>query len=153
MAGRLGFNIMTVAHPYPPEAVRPGTDAWRAGLKEGGHDPAAHSCKLHLRVWVDEDGARAAEAAQEAIRRYDWVSGVGRQARWVPADYDWDAMLATGRNIYGTPDQCIELIRRAAANYDFDVCSTTFNFGGMPSDAVKRSMRLFAKEVIPALRT
>jgi hypothetical protein len=35
-------------------------------------------------------------------------------------------------------------------NYQFDIFSTTFNFGGLPHEEVKRSMRLFAKEVMPA---
>ncbi len=154
-AGTHGFNIMTVAHPYPAERVRPGVAAWREGLVQGGHDPAAHHCKLHLRVWVDEDRDRARQVAEPAIQRYDDVSRVGRESAIRDpgaAGYDWEGMLAQGRNIYGNPEDCIRLIRTAAANYDFDVCSTTFNFGGIPHDAIIKAMRLFAQEVMPALR-
>jgi hypothetical protein len=37
-------------------------------------------------------------------------------------------------------------------NYDFNIFSATFNFGGIPHKDVLRSMRLFAKEVMPAFR-
>jgi hypothetical protein len=30
--------------------------------------------------------------------------------------------------------------------------TTTFNFGGIPHDRIKKSMSLFAKEVMPAFR-
>jgi len=53
-AGRNGYNIMTVAHPFPAAQQLPGVAAWREGLKEGGHDPATHHCKIHLRVYVHE---------------------------------------------------------------------------------------------------
>lgn len=152
-AGRHGFNIMTVAHPVPPERVKPGVDAWRAGLIEAGHDPAQHHCKLHLRVWVDENEERARQTAQDAIIRYDDVSRVGREARAPdPNEYPWDEMLATGRNCYGTPDQVIRAIQAAQQHYDFDIFSSTFHFGGLPHEDIKRSMRLFAKEVMPAFK-
>lgn len=152
-AGRQGFNIMTVAHAIPPEVYRPGTDDWRRSLEAGGHDLSNHHCKIHLRVWVDENSERAREVARAAITRYDDVSKIGRTAR-VPVGpdgkYPWDDMLARGRNVYGNPDECITLIRRTMEHYDFDIFSTTFNFGGIPHKEVLKSMRLFAREVMPA---
>ena len=59
-------------------------------------------------------------------------------------------MLATGRNNYGTPEQVIRGIHNAAGNYYFDTLTTTFNFGGIAHGEILKSMRLFAKEVMPA---
>ena len=154
-AGRHGFNIMTVAHPFPPEHYAPGLAAWREGLAEIGLAPGQRHCKLHLRTWVDEDGERAREIAEPALLRYDYISTVGRKARapFRTADtYPFADMRATGRNIYGNPDQCIAAINATLRNYQFDIFSTTFNFGGLPHEEVKRSMRLFAKEVMPAFK-
>lgn len=154
-AGRHGFNIMTVAHPFPPEHYAPGLAAWREGLAKIGLAPGQRHCKLHLRTWVDEDGERAREIAEPALLRYDYISTVGRKARapFRPADtYPFADMRATGRNIYGNPDQCIAAINATLRNYQFDIFSTTFNFGGLPHEEVKRSMRLFAKEVMPAFK-
>ena len=61
-------------------------------------------------------------------------------------------MLETGRNLYGTPEQCIEIINNARRHYDFDTVTHNFNFGGLPHEEVKKSMRLFAREVMPAFR-
>ena len=104
-AGRHGAGIMTVAHPSPPEKLIPGMAAWRAGLEEGGHDPASAHCKIHLRVWVDESSEKACETAQAAILRYDDLMMKDRVAReFAPPDqYDWDGMRARGRNVYGNP--------------------------------------------------
>ena len=69
----------------------------------------------------------------------------------IDPEYDWEAMEATGRNIYGTPDDCIEGLRRARQHYDFDEFSATLNFGGLTQQEIVRSMRLFAAEVMPAV--
>jgi alkanesulfonate monooxygenase SsuD/methylene tetrahydromethanopterin reductase-like flavin-dependent oxidoreductase (luciferase family) len=152
-AGRHGANVMTVAHPLPPEAYRPGLEAWRAGLAEAGLTPSDRHCKIHLRVWVEEDRAHAREVAEDALARYDGLSAFGRRATpYDRAKYDFPGMLAAGRNVYGNPDDCIRAIEATLRNYEFDIFSTTFNFGGMQHDDVKRSMRLFAKEVMPAFK-
>ena len=61
-------------------------------------------------------------------------------------------MLATGRNNYGKPDQCIKNIHYSMKHYYFATLTTTFNFGGIPHGEILRSMRLFAKEAMPAFR-
>jgi len=153
-AGRHGCSIMTVAHSFPPEAYGPGMAAWRSGLMEAGYDPSSRHCKLHLRVWVDEDAERAREVAEAGIAQYEHVATVGRERRipTKPGPYDWSGMLAAGRNAYGTPEQCIRAIDAARRNYDFDILSTTFNYGGIPHERVVDAMKLFAREVMPAFQ-
>jgi alkanesulfonate monooxygenase SsuD/methylene tetrahydromethanopterin reductase-like flavin-dependent oxidoreductase (luciferase family) len=152
-AGRQGFNVMTVAHPFPPERARGAVPAWQAALTEAGHDPAAHDCKIHVRVFVDESSARAREVAETAITRYDArqrEAGIGRLPP--PPVYDFPGMLEQGRNVYGNPDECIKFMQATQRNYDFNIFSATFNFGGIPHQDVVRAMRLFAKEVMPAFQ-
>jgi alkanesulfonate monooxygenase SsuD/methylene tetrahydromethanopterin reductase-like flavin-dependent oxidoreductase (luciferase family) len=153
-AGRRGFHIMTVGHPHPPEKVGPGVDAWKKALAAHGIDPATRHCQLHVRTHVNESAPRAREIAMAAIARYDEISRVGRKSSLTasPAEYDWDGMLAAGRNNYGTPEECIKHIHNAMRHYYFDTLTTTFNFGGIPHAEVMKSMRLFAKEVLPAFR-
>jgi alkanesulfonate monooxygenase SsuD/methylene tetrahydromethanopterin reductase-like flavin-dependent oxidoreductase (luciferase family) len=155
-AGRQGFHIMTVSHPQPPERVNAGVTAWRDGLREAGHDPSRFHNKLHVRVYVHGDRARAREVAEKAIIRYE-ILQEERHRRGTPnithETYDWDLMLAQGRNIYGNPDDCVRLIQLAARHFDFDICSTTFNFGGISHEESMSAMRLFAKEVMPSLRS
>ncbi len=153
-AGQNGFNIMTVSHPLPPERVNAGVAVWRDALRAAGHDPAQFHNKLHFRVYVHPDRERAREVGENAIVRYENLQEA-RHQRGVPnithASYDWQTMLDQGRNIYGNPDECIKLIQTAQRYFDdFDICSTTFNFGGIPFEDVLASMRLFAREVMPA---
>ena len=152
-AGRHGFHIMTVGHPHPPEKVRPGVEAWKKALIDQGIDPTERHCQFHARTHVNENAERAREIATAAITRYDEISRIGRRSLTVaPAEYNWEMMLATGRNNYGEPDQCIQNILNAAKNYYFDTLTTTFNFGGIPHAEIVKSMRLFANEVMPAFR-
>jgi len=152
-AGRQGYHIMTVGHPHPPEKVRPGVEAWRQGLIQAGYKPEEKHCQFHARTYVNTNTERAREIAGAAITRYDEISRIGRRSLTAPpAEYNWDMMLATGRNNYGTPDQCIKNVHSAMNNYYFDTLTTTFNFGGIPHAEILQSMRLFAKEVMPAFR-
>ncbi|MGE5217708.1 MAG: LLM class flavin-dependent oxidoreductase [Chloroflexota bacterium] len=152
-AGRQGYHIMIVGHPHPPEKVRPGIEAWKQGLLEAGFDPKQKHCQFHVRTHVNASAAQARAIGMAAIKRYDEISRIGRRSLTAaPAEYDWDSMLATGRNNYGDPTQCIKQIYNAMENYYFDTLTTTFNFGGIPHAEIMKSMRLFAKEVMPAFR-
>lgn len=152
-AGRHGYHIMTVGHPHPPEKVRPAVDAWRDGLVESGRDPERYHCQFHVRTFVDENSRRARELGSAAVGRYEEISRIGRKEPLPPDHlYDWAGMLATGRNLYGNPDECIEIIHSARKHYYFDTLTSTFNFGALPHEEVKRSMQLFAREVMPAFK-
>ena len=152
-AGRNGYHIMTVGHPHPPDKVRAGVAEWQKALIEAGIDPAERRCQFHARTWVDENSEQARAVAAPAITRYDAISRIGRKSSLPPADgYDWAGMLATGRNVYGNPEECVQIIHNAMRYYYFDTLTTTFNFGGIPHERIKKSMRLFAREVMPAFR-
>ena len=152
-AGQQGYHIMTVGHPHAPEKVRAGVEAWKQGLMEGGHDPRGKHCQFHVRTHVNESAEQARSIGMAAVRRYDEISRIGRRSLTAPpGEYDWDLMLATGRNNYGNPDQCVENIRNAMKHYYFDTLTTTFNFGGIPHAEILKSMRLFARTVMPAFR-
>jgi alkanesulfonate monooxygenase SsuD/methylene tetrahydromethanopterin reductase-like flavin-dependent oxidoreductase (luciferase family) len=152
-AGRQGYHIMTVGHPHPPEKVCLGVEAWKRGLIEAGFDPSNKHCQFHVRTHVHEDSEQAKLTGMAAVKRYDEISRIGRRSLTAaPAEYDWEMMLATGRNNYGNPEQCIRNIRNAMKNYYFDTLTTTFNFGAIPHAEIMKSMRLFAREVMPAFR-
>jgi alkanesulfonate monooxygenase SsuD/methylene tetrahydromethanopterin reductase-like flavin-dependent oxidoreductase (luciferase family) len=62
----------------------------------------------------------------------------------MPEDTWWD------RIVYGTPERCIDQLRRDAALGVTDLVGW-FDIGGLPAETVERSMRLFADKVAPAL--
>jgi len=66
----------------------------------------------------------------------------------LPPSYDY---LVENRAFIGTPDQVTAKIQ-ALKDEGIEYFGCNFSFGGMPQDKVLKSMRLFAKEVMPALK-
>ena len=54
--------------------------------------------------------------------------------------------------VWGTPEQCYQKIMDTRGRTGSDSFLAAFSFGGMPYEEVERSMRLFAKEVMPRLK-
>ena len=55
--------------------------------------------------------------------------------------------------VWGTPDRILrELEARREVIGEFEL-DTAFRFGGIPSETAEASLRLFAKEVLPVLKS
>tara|TARA_B100001167_G_scaffold43221_1_gene24666 strand:- start:1454 stop:2527 length:1074 start_codon:yes stop_codon:yes gene_type:complete len=54
--------------------------------------------------------------------------------------------------VWGTPDQCYDKIMSTRGRVGSDSFLAAFSFGAMPYEEVEKSMRLFAKEVLPRLK-
>ena len=54
--------------------------------------------------------------------------------------------------VWGTPDQCYEKIMSTRGRTGSESFLAAFSYGGMPYDEVEKSVRLFAKEVLPRLK-
>ena len=54
--------------------------------------------------------------------------------------------------VWGTPDQCYDKIMSTRDRVGSDSFLAAFSYGAMPYDEVEKSMRLFAKEVLPRLK-
>jgi alkanesulfonate monooxygenase SsuD/methylene tetrahydromethanopterin reductase-like flavin-dependent oxidoreductase (luciferase family) len=63
-----------------------------------------------------------------------------------------DQLVEQGRLIAGTPAECIAMIERLQAEIGFTLLCCQFQFGGIDFPTARRSMELFAREVIPRLR-
>ena len=72
-----------------------------------------------------------------------------RKARTeLPPSFDY---LAENRAFIGSPDQIIAKIQ-GLRDEGIEYFGCNFSFGGMPQDKVLKSMKLFAKEVMPAFK-
>jgi alkanesulfonate monooxygenase SsuD/methylene tetrahydromethanopterin reductase-like flavin-dependent oxidoreductase (luciferase family) len=60
--------------------------------------------------------------------------------------------MFTKTQVYGTPDQCLAALRTIAQTMDAAEYIAVFKYGGMPLELAKRSMKLFASEVLPHLQ-
>ena len=54
--------------------------------------------------------------------------------------------------MFGSPDQCLEQLRTIQEMTSAREFVIVFKYGAMPIEVAEKSMRLFAKEVLPALR-
>ena len=54
-------------------------------------------------------------------------------------------------NAFGTPDQILSTLDKRRADLDGFELATSFRYGGISYETAERSMRLFAKEVLPVL--
>jgi len=54
--------------------------------------------------------------------------------------------------VMGTPDHCIEVLRKIRATLDADEFVGVFKYGGMPLEEAQRNLRLFAQKVLPVIQ-
>lgn len=164
-AGERGFNVLTVAY-HSVENLSKLNRIYREAWDKAGHPKGKWNLAAHYHCVLAESKQEAREIAHNAWRRYIEATThtnerVGRTASGVVAEnrrkameelLDTDRMVAELRQIACTPDECVELLSRAQDAMGFTQCDCTFFFGGIRFDQAQRSLRLFAKEVMPKLR-
>lgn len=60
-----------------------------------------------------------------------------------------DELVAEARVCVGTPDDCAAVLERARATLGLTAVDCTFYFGGIDYARARRSLELFAREVMP----
>jgi len=85
------------------------------------------------------------------IKGYDAYAKKAELAKDAGRDGIVEACLKAA--VWGTPDRILrQLEERRAAIGEFELC-TLFLLGGTPDDLAERSMRLYAKEILPVLKS
>jgi len=123
-------------------------------------------------TFCDEDPARAREMAvrwiggywDSVLRHYELASGhlkhtkgyeyYGRMSEIAREKGGTDALTEFFLNlqVWGTPAQCIEKILDIRTRMGCDTFVGVFSYAGMPWEEAERNVRLFAREVMPALQ-
>jgi alkanesulfonate monooxygenase SsuD/methylene tetrahydromethanopterin reductase-like flavin-dependent oxidoreductase (luciferase family) len=138
-------------------------EAWR----EAGH-PGNGRIMIAFHMFCHEDADEAVRIAREPLNNYlrsiadaasDWTTGTtskdyanyGAMIAKLKAD-TFESNVANGAAFVGTPKRVLEQIEayREAVG-EFEVGSLQVNFNTIPYAAAKRSMELFAREVVPKL--
>ena len=167
LMGTLGLPIFAglrgMAAPELAPAIRAYRDAWRAAGHDGHGD-----VYLRIPVYVADDATRAhADPEASTLQAYARLrrsfagsvdaEGAGAQERRSAvaqslsnATYD---ELLRDRLAYGTPNQVARRLRSLRDSLGLSGLIMEPNAGGgIAPDRVQRSIRLFAREVAPALR-
>jgi alkanesulfonate monooxygenase SsuD/methylene tetrahydromethanopterin reductase-like flavin-dependent oxidoreductase (luciferase family) len=160
-AGRNGHALMAI--PIGP--IRPLVDAYRRAWREAGH-AGEGEVMIAFHMFCHEDARAAREIAREPFEAYfralaeatsDWTKG---QTSKDYRDYDKamakmaaftvESQIESGGAWIGTPHEIRSIIRRIVGTMGrFEHASLQINFGNLDAAQARKSMRLFASEVMP----
>jgi alkanesulfonate monooxygenase SsuD/methylene tetrahydromethanopterin reductase-like flavin-dependent oxidoreductase (luciferase family) len=165
----LGVGILIIPQKPWPEVAKE-LDAYRAIYREVNKVEAPPPVAAGW-VFVDESADRAQEMARRYIGRYfqsvldhyNFASDVlgktrgyeyyGKMAEKITT-YGTDTVIDFFVNlqVWGTPEQCYAKIVGIRERVGNEVFVGVFSYGGMAYDEADRNLRLFAREVRPALQ-
>ena len=155
LVGRLGHNILVTPLIISVQGVSDGLAAYRETLAEYGHNPDGVKVVVNVPVYVGESEAAAKAAFAPTINNYlDTLRSMQNNSRGSSraSQLTYDAIYDELGAI-GTPQQVTARLEWFRELYHPQEFMCWFNIGGMlTNDAVARSMRLFAAEVMPRLR-
>jgi alkanesulfonate monooxygenase SsuD/methylene tetrahydromethanopterin reductase-like flavin-dependent oxidoreductase (luciferase family) len=165
-AGKQGCRVMAI--PLEPTNMRDLIGIYRDAWRSAGHPGNGHvmntffMCCMPTRQEALEFGLPASNQHLKGLAdaAKEWLSGASTK------DYPgYDKLIAhvssdtaerqvrDGTAFIGTPADIVEMI----ASYNdkvggIDSASLHFTPGNMPADAAERSLRLFAREVMPKVK-
>jgi alkanesulfonate monooxygenase SsuD/methylene tetrahydromethanopterin reductase-like flavin-dependent oxidoreductase (luciferase family) len=144
-------NLLTIGFVKPVPRFAELTRAYRDVFAEG------HITTLYHSV-VCEDGGVARRLATEAIGRFlgqmRESNALSRTERGSPVeDLVLERIVEECRLVAGSPSEVAAMLRRLQAEVGFTQVALMFQFGGLSDQIARESMRLFATEVIPCLRS
>ncbi len=167
-AARVGARMVMFAERQWGHRL-PAIERYRAHFEEQHGTPAPPLMTADF-SYCDADGQRAAERAPGYMGRYlasllehyelmgehfgdtPGYQGYGKNAELLrqlgEAGFLKGFMKA---NAYGTPEQILETLDKRRGELGPFELATSFRYGGIPFDEAERSLRLFAKEVLPVL--
>jgi alkanesulfonate monooxygenase SsuD/methylene tetrahydromethanopterin reductase-like flavin-dependent oxidoreductase (luciferase family) len=160
--GQRGLGLLVPGHVQPLAALREHVAAYREAGQAAGHRERLHATFL-IPIYVAERQRQAEEAPEPYVMYYYSVLGqllsgdfpetyqrYGEARRRVGAlTYE---EIRRERAVFGDPTYCLERLQQLREALGFQQLMAWMNIGGMPHDQVRRSMRLFAERVLPALR-
>jgi alkanesulfonate monooxygenase SsuD/methylene tetrahydromethanopterin reductase-like flavin-dependent oxidoreductase (luciferase family) len=161
MMARLGLALLIIPQkPWP--LIREDVARHRAAYLEA-HGAEPPPCVTSALVYCDEDAARVEEVVRDYVRpqamnvsrHYDFsgdraeVKGYESYGKLTPEQM---IDLQVPMQIIGRPEECREKLLEVQRVSGTDHFSGVFSFAGLPPDLAERSIRLFAREVMPALQ-
>lgn len=159
-AGRDGHKLalLTVATGY--SGARPLADLYRKSWAEAGRNPADASLKAAAFIYCREDGKRARDHWSNYILNYKTLGQSVRQSQgWseglnkLAQELGEKALdVASESWISGDPSEVAERLERAYEGMGgFNELHILFDVGGLPSEEVYESMKIFRDKVVPKL--
>jgi probable LLM family oxidoreductase len=151
-AARHGFPLMLAIIGGDPLAFRPFVDLYRRALAELGK-PVDLPVGAHSPGYV---AATDAQALDEAWPHYAaMMNRIGRERGWRPisrAEYERSAG-PDGALLVGSPETVAAKLAKVARALDLSRFDLKYSLGTLPHGKLLESLRLYATEVAPRVRT
>ncbi len=161
-AGRAGHALMSI--PIGP--LKDLLPAYRKAWRDAGH-PGNGDVMIAFHMFCHEDARQAREIPRRQFEDYfaalyesagEWTQGmsskdyrgydvsIGRMK-----NFTLETQIEAGGALVGTPDEIKTIIGRCQKRFGaFEHASLQINFGTLDFAEAQKSMRLFAREVMPA---
>ena len=159
IAGRLGLPIFASPLINPPDKLREYLavhhDALQSGVQQDvalmfsvhvsdSREQARRECEASLKNFFRAAGERLRPLGETTIKGYEAFQQVA--AKLERATYEKVERMG----VFGDPAYCVEQVQALRKEFGMDEFIGYFNQGGLVDHAVvKRSMELFAREVMP----
>jgi alkanesulfonate monooxygenase SsuD/methylene tetrahydromethanopterin reductase-like flavin-dependent oxidoreductase (luciferase family) len=158
---RQGYKLLTIGFVKPVVEFAALTRAYRDAWRAAGHVPGAYEIGTLYHSVVHEDGATARELALGAITRFltqlketEALATNPRPARVSPIDnLSIKDLISQSRLVAGSPSEVAEMLSFLQSEVGFTQVDLRFQFGGLSFETARHSMELFAREVMPKLRS
>ncbi|HEU4758416.1 MAG TPA: LLM class flavin-dependent oxidoreductase [Dehalococcoidia bacterium] len=169
LCGRYGFNLMCApVFGFDVSRGAAQIEEYRQALRDHGRDPAGFEIAALTMTYVAETSQQAladfAESVmwyyrtfakyiappkgQDAVLTYEMYT----RARDFLESASWDAVVAGGAVVCGSPDEVVDRIAQIAGLCGISHYLAWTRIGGLAHDKVLRSMDLMATKVMPQLR-
>ena len=140
----------------PAKAVRTFTDRYRATYQPAPGVPAP-KLGMNRFLMLGETEEEALAIGRRAYRRW-WASFMalwhkhGRPPVGVSYPPEIDGQIEDGRAVVGTPDRVVDILRAQLAESGANYLVVRFAYGDLTLAELLRSLDLFQRHVMPALR-
>jgi len=167
VAARAGVSLLRSPQFSNLDAVAEAFNDYQDKMRQYGHDPEALDQPLSVRTFVAPTDEEAKAETKHSVWFYHLLATLlpgapGRERP--PAGYESyprvpeDLMKITSEDVwergtcFGSPERVTELMKKYMHTLGTTHFMTQMRIGGLEHDKVMRSMELFAKHVMPALR-
>ncbi|MFB7876616.1 LLM class flavin-dependent oxidoreductase [Nocardia sp. NPDC056064] len=163
-AGAAGYGLLLVPSINPREKVRDIIGRYRAAREAAGFDPDTGEVHLSYSSFLADDSATARDLGEQfaaknhralaqavagwSTARSDQYTGYDKIVGRV-ASSDFASQLAADKTIVGTPAEVIDQIARIRDAFGEVTISLQAPPSTAPNDVIRRSLQLFAEEVLP----
>jgi natural product biosynthesis luciferase-like monooxygenase protein len=157
--GSQGYNLLTIGYTKPVAALAQLTRIYRdAFAATRGCDSASPTIATHYHTVVAEDRAEARRIAEQALREHMRLNRESRSLAKLDSGsaaepISVEQLVDEGRLIAGDPGDCARTLRMVSEATGTTEAHCLFQFGDISLPTANRSMELFARHVMPRLRT